>query len=535
MKMQLNPNLTMTGRIPDRNELLTRKPNWVSNGWAYQGASYWSPDSRNSCNLIISILLRVGLKTPDVKHKLIIELRQFTKMFLRTYSTGIDSMVPYDTYIDEHPSLTVAQKLSFKKWYEEMTSEWHNEDWLRMCYIESFLKNEFYPKYNRPRTINPFHDSFKAWMGHKIKTLENHFYPLFSHMHVKGLDSQEKKQFIIDLFRDHTNIALNDYTAFENSLTPAIMWACELPFINYLKPLMDEHEFGVFKTIHAGTNILKTSCGMKFTVPATRQSGTHATAFNNLFTNIIITLFAVYKNTNVSMSDFVLNYRSYITIVAEGDDMLYKTMNCKISMQTISDLGFRAKPEKARSLDYTSFCNFRFNSTTGTCYLDPVRTILRFGWSDIKYWHSKHKDALALAKALSIAYSCVGCPIVYPFVYHVIKTCSRTRIQVKDVIAANPQLSAQSGAALKILTYNYPVPSISDEDRLRYSELYFINVSDQKLIEEELIKTYPVHSHTLDTYIQSTYFEAWRECVKVVEEPLAFVDDASLIMDINKI
>ena len=416
-----------------------------------------------------------------------------------------------------------------------MTTTWSDSDWVRMCYIESFLKNEFYPKYNRPRTINPFHDSYKAYMGHKIKTLEKHFYPIFQHMHVKGLDNQLKQAKIFDMFCDKENIQLNDYTAFENSLTEAIMYACELPFLDYLKPLMEEHEFLRFKTIHAGTNILKTRFKCKFTVPATRQSGTHATAFSNLFTNILVTLFSLYKSSGLAMVDFIHDYESYITLVAEGDDMLFSTKQFSIDMNTIEQLGFRAKPEYANTIDDTSFCNYRFNSETGTCYLDPLRTILRFGWSDVKYWHSKSKHALALAKALSIAFSCVNCPIIYPFCYFIIRTYSRVQINARDLIKANPQLANDDTSVEKILSYDFPEPDVKTADRIRYEELFSITVCDQILIEAELIQTQPPHSPTLDNYIPLEYFEAWNHCVKNRVEPESFVDCESLIMDITKL
>lgn len=174
----------------------------------------------------------------------------------------------------------------------------------------------------------------------------------------------------------------------------------------------------------------------------------------------------------------------------EGDDgiagLTYPTDPSDIMW--FKRLGLTIKLQVHKHLYTASFCGQVFDELELVSIADPIKLLMKLGWSDVKYLfaRSSKKQALAKAKAMSLLYQYAGCPVITRACLWVLR-CTK-KIDVRSAYRGLTDydrtlaLEAQKhlGEALEIANRQ---PGVFT--RQICTELYGLSVQDQFLLEKK--------------------------------------------------
>jgi len=271
---------------------------------------------------------------------------------------------------------------------------------------QSFIKREGYIEFKYPRTINARSDAFKCLTGPYFKRIEDELFkfPEF----VKHLDINQRPEVIAGKFPVGQSIRATDYTSFEASFVPEIVYAVEIQLYSYmLKNLPNYHDL----MCHIRRALCGRQCcrmggrkndGIRYSMNGTRMSGDMCTSLGNGFTNFMLMEFACRR------------VGSRVVGLYEGDDGLSQICGLKPSASMFSDLGFRLKLVDVNDAAEASFCGNVFVRGENNNICDPIKTILKFGWSmsDMRLGSDEDRRSLLRAKAMSLLATNPGAPVV---------------------------------------------------------------------------------------------------------------------------
>lgn len=160
------------------------------------------------------------------------------------------------------------------------------------------------------------------------------------------------------------------------------------------------------------------SSGFSLCLLACRMSGEMNTSLGNGFTNLILFLFFMQELGN---EDFCC--------VVEGDDLLAKVDGPLPSKEDYERAGFTIKVERHLKLSDCSFCGLVFDENEMICIADPLKIIMKMGWSSHLWTQCSKRTRLRLlkSKALSCYHQYRGVPIVQAFSWNILRLLAGVR------------------------------------------------------------------------------------------------------------
>jgi hypothetical protein len=350
--------------------------------------------------------------------------------------------------------------------------------------VKSFLKNEKLEEAKPPRFINAREDFMKALFGPYFQEMSDRVkkWEYF----VKSIaDINRPSAMKATLFKEGATYAITDYHSFESQFIKAAMEMIEFEFYKYMLSKLPEGPeiMEVISYVLAGTNRLIFIL-FDIILEATRMSGEMNTSLGNGFANLMLFLFAVYEN----------NPRATAVGFVEGDDGLFRVEPPEAipTESQMTSLGFNLKIETTKSFETASFCGKIFDFKDEIIVTDPVKAILKFGWTSRYTIQSsdKYRMQLLRAKALSMLSLYNGCPLLTTFASRIIELTNHINIskKVKSSVTRDYYEGLRFGAVLESdkAGKQYEVKEIPSNTRLLVEKLFNISVSDQIDIERKI-------------------------------------------------
>jgi hypothetical protein len=206
-------------------------------------------------------------------------------------------------------------------------------------------------------------------------------------------------------------------------------------------------------------------------IEACRMSGEMNTSLGNGFCNYMVYLFLHHE----------LGNKDYDCVI-EGDDCLGTFSGIIPTAEMYAELGFNVKIEIHDDLSTASFCGLIFCPEDYISIVDPIKVILKTGWTSRKYANCGGRmcKKLLKAKALSNVHQYNGCPIIVTYSLMILRLLG-------DKIAPNfGEFSLYyHEELLKSMKNGLPditVPSI--HSRMLMETVFNITISEQLVLED---------------------------------------------------
>jgi hypothetical protein len=360
--------------------------------------------------MVHGIKKRVLVDPPKFKPETLKKFGEFVDKWLKENLTPLPSDV--DTSFEHY----IATRTTYPEWRKkelidlrEDVNAWEK----RYTRCNSFMKDEQYPEYKAARAINSRVDPAKILLGPLMAQLEKVLYelPYF----IKHTPVQDRPRLIREaLYSAAALYFQTDFTSFESSFVRPVMEACEFKLYRYMTQHVPGGEEWVKRVEECGGGLNR--CRFRHCdvlVEATRMSGDNWTSVGNGFTNLMLLLFVIHES---GYDEKVI--RCFI----EGDDGLGRLPG-KLKEEIFEELGFKVKLLYHDSLELAGFCGMYFDILSLTCVGDPVKTIIKTGWTTGQYamaGHNKLKGLLR-AKAYSLAYQYAGSPVIMAFTRYLLR------------------------------------------------------------------------------------------------------------------
>lgn len=378
-----------------------RSPVAVSLGPHIKGYARPHPDLQDPDTMRAGVMKRVGCKPPPILAKHLNGLKQFVQQWCKKNLTPLasDADVSYDTW-EEGTNYPLWRKQELREWREKVSRDgWSN----KYAKVKAFVKDEHYGEYKHARGIYSRHDAYKVVVGPYYKAIENVLYahPAF----IKHVPVPDRPKYIRDyLERAGCNYMATDYTAFESLFVPEIMEVVEYQMYEYMLQHVEggREVLRLIKDVQLGINQIDFKF-LSLKLPGKRMSGEMCTSLGNGFSNL---MFMLYMCKQVGTQDVVG--------CVEGDDGLFRGRGPFPTAADFSELGLNIKLEVHNEVNTASFCGMIFDTKDEIIVTDPMVQMAQFGWTTGKYAFAKHSTLQRLlhSKALSLAYSYPGCPIL---------------------------------------------------------------------------------------------------------------------------
>jgi hypothetical protein len=209
---------------------------------------------------------------------------------------------------------------------------------------------------------------------------------------------------------------------------------------------------------------------------AKRASGDMQTAFGNWLVNRLVQLHILWK----------LGHRDFFN-TCEGDDCISSSnFGLFPSSEDYARYGFNAKTFIHPDLYRHSFCGAVY-SPDGDALTDPLKVLLKIGWTDPRYRNAseKIKNRLLVSKALSYGYQYPYCPVVRPIVEWIFRVLPNTIPKFDDVYGkSDPRLSYLSeDPSIVDFQRQFPLRSL-EQGRHVVEEVFNVLEEHQVIIEK---------------------------------------------------
>jgi len=432
-------------------------------------------DPQDPISLVAGVIKRVIVEPPKPDAVMLERLGAFVDRWLKKH------LVPLAPDTDLSLETWLAGTTYPEKRKTELREKWSavvNPRDPKYFKCKTFMKDETYPEYKYPRSINSRTDEFKCAVGPVFKAIETEVYKI--HHFIKHVPVRDRARTIYErLFGVGRRYFATDYTSFESLFRKIIMEKVEFKLYEYMTRSIDGgKDFMWFvRNVLGGTN----ECASKFFtffVEATRMSGEMCTSLGNGFSNLMFMLFM--------LEEFSCEGDGYV----EGDDGLFYVKGEKLpTAEDFAKLGLNIKLEVHDELSEASFCGLVFDLEEQINVTNPAAELVSFGMTTGFYANARfgNKMKLLRCKALSLAFQYPGCPIINSLARYGIRV---TRgIKVNRFIAESKGFNEYERAELlKILKSEkrLPVVAVGFRTRLLVERLYGISVEKQQRIEAYL-------------------------------------------------
>lgn len=508
-------------RQPD----LSDGPVAVANGATMVGACLPHPHLKDVKGLIQSNVKRIMGEHPNPDPDLYKEIYAFVQRYVQRYQPlSRDQDFSIEGWLDK-TNYTVQQKVDIRRDYEECLGR-VDDTRTRMNNTNPrcFQKDEFYDSFKYYRSIFARPNAFKAMAGPLFKHIEK---VVFSDPHfIKQVPRTEWARELRDnLVREGRKYVSTDYTAFESQFRDFVMRAVEFQLYMHMTQFTPGYiAFLELLTIIVG----KQRCQFKWfdvIVIACRMSGEMCTSLGNGFSNLIFFSFVMEK---CNITDWDGRF--------EGDDGLagfvYPADPQDIRM--FERLGLTIKLLVHKKLATASFCGQVFDDYELISVADPIKLLLKLGWSNVRYFRSRSskRKALAKAKAMSLLYQYAGCPVITRACLWVLR--NTVHIDVRSVTKAFSeyertqfeQVQLHLPKALEVANQE-PGPNT----RNLVAELYNVSINDQLHLEkmfDDMGELRPYSSHTFSHLLSEEsqfYFKNYARVIDTNDHTISWYKD----------
>jgi hypothetical protein len=498
---------------PREVDLSIRPPVAVSLGCHIQGAAAPHPDPHDPNTMAAGVAKRFAIKPPTPETELVTQLTEFVQLWLS------QNLTPLEATTD----LTVPTWLegtAYPSWRrDDLLQTWETETCTWRTYVcKSHQKDETYAEFKHARGINARSDLFKCMVGPTFKAIESKLYqhPSF----IKHVPVDKRAAYISEMLKSPgSKYYATDYTAFESLFVKTLMQACEFELYSYMTKFLPTHGWfmGICDKVLAGVN----HCYFKHfrvELEATRMSGEMCTSLGNGFSNLMFMLFMAKQKGCTDVKG-----------VVEGDDGLFTMNGDPPTSEDFARLGLIIKMETHLHLSTASFCGIVFDEDDLLNITDPRTVLVNFGWGSRIYAGSHNKkilSALLRCKALSLAYSYPGCPILGALAKMALRVTEgiTNRDIVHLVVNRRQAMNDWQREWTLALMKKHPVfqdPPLNT--RFLMEKLYGILVEDQIAIEkhfDSINELGPINFGLIDLYMRDCWLHYARSYVQVAPEDM---------------
>lgn len=464
------------------------------------------PDTSDPHTVITGFVKRLMCDVhPRLNKRMLKDFRSFVRGKLKQWYLPIQAET--DTTVETWLSKTNYSEVD----KEHMKQTWNktkhlypnmkvnDATWKKHFYVKAFPKEEPFPveetsditrpKLKDSRMIYARIDDAKVYFGPYAKLMEEQiFYTSNPNNPIKFAKSIEPTLFKkeLDEFQDYPNFIQTDYSSFEGSFSPKLMKACEVQMYKYMLsnyPNVRDTFIRLSRTNHIRSKFCTA------TIEGCRMSGDMVTSLSNGFTNMMVQLFLAHHYKYPLRKGLV-----------EGDDGLFAYASSSVpKIEEYAQLGFIIKTETKRSVWDTSFCSKIYNNS-GTLTYPPLDFLRNFNWSENPRAKSgkvtKRLELLSL-KALSYLVQFPNCPVIAPIAFALLDKFQisfderRLNKLINTDRSIRNWLSRKSLSIRDLMSYKehlFHKPTISYEDRLKYSTNYNFPIHMQLYAEENYFK-----------------------------------------------
>lgn len=405
-RLNLVPSLTR----PDFSVRIVRRRvrrEWlsVSLGCHVQGAILPAPNPNDVANMVAGAVKRVGCLLPVIKPGELRAIRNFTRRWVRRHLTPLSAS-------DDYTVETWLKNSSYEDWRkEQLRRSWKQVDDgrglnYRHYRCKSFIKREGYIEFKYPRTINARSDAFKCMTGPFFSKIEAVLCPRPEF--VKCRDISDRPEYLAGRYPEGQAVRATDYTTFEASFSARVLYAIEMQLYTYMLQDVPGYQDLIdhIRRALCGRQFCQMAgrkySGIKYSMEGTRMSGDMCTSLGNTFTNMILMEYACRKVGSEVLGTY------------EGDDGVSLIKGRKPPPETFTNLGFKLKLEDVPDVASASFCGNVFVRGENCNICDPLKTVVKFGWtmSDLRTGSVADREALLRAKAMSLIATNPGAPVV---------------------------------------------------------------------------------------------------------------------------
>lgn len=443
---------------------------------------------------------RTGSKLPYKRRSLLRRLCRFVRHWVKKHMVPLD---PDSFKFDLEDWLSKTnypewRKEELRKVYKDMLGVYTRDSFR----VDGFIKDETYPDWKAARVIMARADQTKTMVGPIFKAIEEQLFKM--KYFIKKVPKADRPRLIYNtLYDPMARYFCTDFSSFESSFDPEIMWHLEFILYRYMTKYIPEYNFFMWfcYNVIAGVNRIHFYDFIAILV-ATRQSGEMNTSLGNGFSNLMILLF-VARESGYDPEIF--------ECFVEGDDSISQTyVDRPMNMQIYQDLGFSIKSEYHDDIGKASFCGNLFHPEDFITVTDIAETICSFGWTKACYARSKKSKKLGLlrAKAMSLLYEYPGCPILQSLGLYAYRITKGYRARLGKQNEYERYESKQMLDYIKV--HGLPIKEIPMSTRLFVEEVYGITVTYQLCIEKYLDSLNKLT--VLDNpYIHDIMKPVWRE------------------------
>ena len=480
-------NAVVDGDESVRQPLSRSLPIWL------RGSAQPQPCPGHKPSWAIGVLRRVATKPPPLNRMFRRQLRHFVRSFCHHVLEPIrpDTDLSVEHWLT-NVDYTLSRKASLLKTYRSNLAARVSKKYTQ---VDGFVKNESYDEVKAPRLIHSRHDFFKAFSGPLFKAISDGLFKVTdkNSWFIKNVPVSDRPQVICDkLFELGAEYISTDYTSYESHFTKEIMSNIEFGLYDFMVKHLSQEEkakMAFIKEVISGKNRCKYSHG-GVTISATRMSGEMNTSLGNGFTNLILTLFLVYRKfvekTGIKSVPMFLS-RELVKGFVEGDDGLFVFKpGYRPTPEDYASVGFTIKVAVTRDLNKASFCGNVFDIVDKVVLTDPIEVLENFGWTKKKYVRAGYSVRMQLlrSRALSMCHQYNGVPIVSALGRR-IEFLTRG-YSIRDSIIWSEDAYHRE----KLRTYcNSPLPVervVTSGTRQLVSELWDVSVESQLSIERSI-------------------------------------------------
>lgn len=414
----------------------------------------------------------------------------------------------FNTWI-EGANYSETKKAKFRRLRKEYEQGLLSSTDLRIYHIKGFIKNESYPEFKPPRCILARSDEYKIIVAPIIKMIEKIVFNSINsngYCHfIKKIPVPERPKYILDnigynegfvddqyAFKRRYLIA--DYSSYESGFKREFMEKCEFIMYEFLVSQVDSKDFLEYLGALKNNNLVYMSCA-KMKLVGRRMSGEMNTSLGNGFSNLMKLLHSFEK----------FNCQD-VRVLVEGDDSLCSYIGPMLPQHEFESYGFIVKMKYLTLPNLASFCGQIFDIESLTVIGDPIKIILNFSWCNMAYSQSSDEVCYGLlrARAMSIFYQFVGCPILQAFSLSMLQYVSKY-----DIVIDKTMDSYKKQILVAAMEKMPSVRQVEMTSRITMFDVFGITVSDQIRIEKYFEKEYPfgpIPCVVLGEYVNSIYF-----------------------------
>jgi len=444
----------------------------------YEGATPPRPDHGHLISNLCGVAKRVAVEPPKMDRKLARGFKRFVQLWLKRNVRPLteDENLSFEEWLDgtDYPE---ARKNELRRVWEDCGRNPSQHD---LSKISSFIKDESYPEYKFPRTINSRSDKAKCLFGPLVASISAKIFKL--HWFIKTIPVVDRPSSIYNkLYKDRATYVSTDYTSFEAHFKKALMRICESEMFRYMvQNLGFEAQEICRKFILTKESINRVSLSLfDYKVEACRMSGEMDTSLSNGFTNLMLYLYASYLEgcTEEQVHGFV-----------EGDDGIFRNDGPMPTEETFKKLGMTIKIATTKTLSTASFCGQVYDVEDMTVVTDVREAVARLGWTNKFYTRSSKTvlRELLRAKGFSLCYQYGKCPILWCLGVKILELTSGVTVRQSIIDKMDSWERGKYLEALKCAADVVAPPGL--QTRQLVERLYGVTIDEQLEIEASIMK-----------------------------------------------